>query len=108
MRQSQGPENNHLISSRGVNLGSFNVTAANLEAIAIMNAFTSPAVNAAGVTLDYLEIGNEADLYANNGLRPSNYSSSQYVKECVHAARTGARVDSVLGGLCLHRIYRMR
>ncbi|KAJ7127183.1 glycoside hydrolase family 79 protein [Mycena epipterygia] len=73
------PQGTHVIW--GVNLGSFNVTAANLEAIAIMNAFTSPAVKAAGVTLDYLEIGNEADLYANNGLRPSNYSSSQYVKE---------------------------
>jgi hypothetical protein len=47
-----------------------NVTAAVLEAKAIMNAFDSPPFKAAEVTLDYLEIGNEADLYANNGFRP--------------------------------------
>ncbi|KAJ7684908.1 hypothetical protein DFH06DRAFT_1156865 [Mycena polygramma] len=46
-----------------------------------MNVFSSPAFKAAEVTLDYLEIGNEADLYANNGLRSKSYSSSQYVQE---------------------------
>ncbi|KAJ7475659.1 glycoside hydrolase family 79 protein [Mycena latifolia] len=65
----------------GVNFGSFNITAAVLEAKAIMNAFYSPAFSPTGVTLDYLEIGNEADLYANNGLRPKSYNSSQYVQE---------------------------
>ncbi|KAF7330407.1 Glycoside hydrolase family 79 protein [Mycena venus] len=64
----------------GVPLGPLNVTAAVLEAKAIMNAFDSPGCKAAGVTLDYLEIGNEADLYANNGFRKS-YTSSQYVQE---------------------------
>ncbi|KAJ6607350.1 glycoside hydrolase family 79 protein [Mycena sp. CBHHK59/15] len=65
----------------GVNFGQSNITAAVLEATAIMNAFRSPALEAAGVVLDYLEIGNEADLYANNGLRPKTYTSSQYVQE---------------------------
>lgn len=63
----------------GVNFGSLNITAAVLEAKAIMNAFSSPRLN--GVTLDYLEIGNEADLYAKNGLRPSSFTSSQYVQQ---------------------------
>ncbi|KAK7032967.1 glycoside hydrolase family 79 protein [Favolaschia claudopus] len=65
----------------GVPLGPLNATAAVLEAKAIMNAFNSPVCKAAGITLDYLEIGNEADLYKNNGFRPSSYSSSQYVQE---------------------------
>ncbi|KAJ7931346.1 glycoside hydrolase family 79 protein [Mycena leptocephala] len=82
----------------GVNFGQLNVTAAVLEAKAIMNAFDSPPFKAAEVTLDYLEIGNEADLYANNGFRPKferlkfkkdqltskffrSYNSSQYVQE---------------------------
>ncbi|KAJ7674165.1 glycoside hydrolase family 79 protein [Mycena rosella] len=73
------PKGTHVIW--GVNFGSFNLTAAVLEAKAIMNAFYSPPFKAAGVTLDYLEIGNEADLYANNGLRARSYSSSQYVQE---------------------------
>jgi hypothetical protein len=48
-----------------------------------MAAFSSPVFYAAGVTLDFLEIGNEPDLYKNNGLRPSNYTSNQYTKESV-------------------------
>ncbi|KAJ7032482.1 glycoside hydrolase family 79 protein [Mycena alexandri] len=65
----------------GVNFGQFNITAAVLEATAIMNAFKSPPFQAAGVTLDFLEIGNEADLYANNGLRPAPFTSSEYVQQ---------------------------
>ncbi|KAJ7178640.1 glycoside hydrolase family 79 protein [Mycena crocata] len=65
----------------GVNFGQLNLTAAVLEAKAIMDAFYSPPIEAAGVVLDYLEIGNEADLYKNNGLRASSYSSPTYVQE---------------------------
>ncbi|KAJ7773034.1 glycoside hydrolase family 79 protein [Mycena metata] len=65
----------------GVNFGQFNITAAVLEATAIMNAFRSPPFQAAGVTLDFLEIGNEADLYVNNGLRPASFTSSEYVQQ---------------------------
>lgn len=51
--------------------------------MAICTAFTSSAVTDAGVTLQAIEIGNEADLYKNNGLRNSSYSISNYVPECV-------------------------
>ena len=66
----------------GVNFGQNNITAAYLEARAIKNAFSSSAVKAAGVTLDFIEIGNEADLYKSNGLRdPSTWTIQEYVKE---------------------------
>jgi len=64
-----------------VNLGGNNITAAFLEARSIVKAFASSAIKNAGITLDAIEIGNEADLYKNNGLRSSSYTSTQYVKE---------------------------
>lgn len=67
----------------GVNFGKDNLTAAFLEAKAIVKAFASTAVKAAGITLDFIEIGNEADLYNGNGDRPSSYSVAQYVPEFV-------------------------
>ncbi|CAL1706862.1 unnamed protein product [Somion occarium] len=63
----------------GVNLGLDNVTNAVNMAKSIVKAFGASAVKAAGVTLDMIEIGNEADLYKNNGLRPSNWTVQQYV-----------------------------
>ena len=65
----------------GVNLGQDNITAAFLEAKAIIRAFHAPAIKSAGIVLDAIEIGNEADLYMNNGARPKTYTSAQYVKE---------------------------
>ena len=65
----------------GVNLGQNNLTAANMEARAIVEAFTSPAIKDRGIVLDAIEIGNEPDLYPGNGHRPGNYTSTQYVKE---------------------------
>lgn len=65
----------------GVNLGSNNITTAFLEARSIMAAFSSPAIRNAGIVLDFLEIGNEPDLYKNNGRRAITYSYTQYVKE---------------------------
>jgi hypothetical protein len=65
----------------GVNLGANNITAAFLQTRSIVKAFASPAFTAAGIVLDYLEIGNEPDLYKNNGLRPSTYTSTQWVQE---------------------------
>jgi hypothetical protein len=65
----------------GVNLGENNLTAALLEAKAIFEAFSSPEIVQQGITLKYIEIGNEPDLYLNNGLRPSNYTVNQYVTE---------------------------
>ncbi|KAK7031266.1 hypothetical protein VNI00_013517 [Paramarasmius palmivorus] len=61
--------------------GQNNLTAAVLEAQSIAKAFTSPAVTDEGITLDLVEIGNEADLFRNNGFRSSTYNISQYVKE---------------------------
>lgn len=68
----------------GVNLGANNITAAFLETRSIVKVFSSPAFTSAGIVLDYLEIGNEPDLYKNNGLRPSTYTSTQWVQEYVH------------------------
>ncbi|KAG5641825.1 hypothetical protein DXG03_004144 [Asterophora parasitica] len=54
------PPKTHVIW--GVNLGSNNITAAVLETRSIVKAFSSPDIRAAGIVLDYLEIGNEPDL----------------------------------------------
>ncbi|KAF8220113.1 glycoside hydrolase family 79 protein [Tricholoma matsutake] len=75
------PPNTHV--TMGVNLGSNNITTAFLEARSIMAAFSSPAIRNAGIVLDFLEIGNEPDLYKNNGRRAITYSYTQYVKEWI-------------------------
>ncbi|KIK70061.1 glycoside hydrolase family 79 protein [Collybiopsis luxurians FD-317 M1] len=62
----------------GVNFKSANLTAAVLEASAIAEAFNSFSPSA-GLVLDAIEIGNEADLYVNDGNRPSNFTISAYV-----------------------------
>lgn len=56
----------------GVNFGLNNITNAVAEAQAIRKAFLpgGPAFDA-GIILDAIEIGNEADLYGTNGLRSS-------------------------------------
>lgn len=41
----------------------------------------SDAVKGSGIWLEHLEIGNEPDLYKNNGLRPSDWSVEDYVDE---------------------------
>ncbi|TCD64842.1 hypothetical protein EIP91_003590, partial [Steccherinum ochraceum] len=63
----------------GLNLGLNNVTNAVNMAKSIIKAFGTSALRQSAVTLDMLELGNEADLYSNNGLRPSGFSVSQYV-----------------------------
>lgn len=66
----------------GVNLGSNSTTNAVAQAKAIVATFASGgAANAAGVTLDSIEIGNEADLYHNNGLRSSSWTFSQWATQ---------------------------
>lgn len=57
---------------------------ASLMTQSIMKTFQSDAVKDAGITLDYLEIGNEPDLFGTNGHRPEDYSVFDYVPECVH------------------------
>ncbi|KAL5500869.1 hypothetical protein ACEPAH_9256 [Sanghuangporus vaninii] len=72
----------------GVNLGTNNITAAFLEARAVRAAFASPEVRANGVSLEAVEIGNEPDLYGNNGHRdPSTWDVQEYVKEWTEFAR---------------------
>lgn len=46
-----------------------------------MKAFASSAVKSAGITLDFIEVGNEADLYVSNGGRVAPYGPTQYVPE---------------------------
>ncbi|KAJ7717723.1 glycoside hydrolase family 79 protein [Mycena maculata] len=67
----------------GVNFGAKNITATFLETKAIVKAFASSAVRDAGITLDFLELGNEADLYLDNGLRLSNYTVEEYTAEWI-------------------------
>jgi hypothetical protein len=67
----------------GLNFRDNNITIAYLETQAIIKAFDSSAVKAAGITLDFLEIGNEADLYVNNGGRQNPWGATQYVTELV-------------------------
>jgi len=64
----------------GVNFKSLNLTAAVLEAGAIASAFAS-FPSSSGLTLDAVEIGNEADLYSGGGFRPSGFSIAQYVPQ---------------------------
>ncbi|KAJ6513350.1 glycoside hydrolase family 79 protein [Mycena sanguinolenta] len=70
----------------GVNFGGQNLTAVFLETKAILAAFASPAVKNAGITLDFLELGNEADLYNGNGLRASTYNVAQYTTQWIQFA----------------------
>ncbi|GLB40574.1 putative glycosyl hydrolase family 79 C-terminal beta domain [Lyophyllum shimeji] len=73
------PPNTHV--TWGLNLGQNNLTTAFLEAKSIVKAFSSSAMKNAGISLDAIEIGNEADLYRNNGARPSTYNITQYVRD---------------------------
>lgn len=69
----------------GVNLLSNDSCNAVAMAQAIVEAFApghGPA-DAAGIILDAIEIGNEADLYANHGFRPANWSVKAYVDQSV-------------------------
>ncbi|KAG6812433.1 hypothetical protein H0H92_002899 [Tricholoma furcatifolium] len=70
----------------GVNFGQYNLTAAVSEAAAVADAFASPEIASQGIVLDYIEIGNEADLYKNNGLRASNYNITDYVAQWLQFA----------------------
>lgn len=66
----------------GLNLGSDSTSNAVAQVKAIMSTFASDgAATAAGVILDYIEIGNEADLYGSNGLRSSSWTFSQYLSQ---------------------------
>ena len=59
------------------------MSAAFLEAKALVKAFKSSSIKDAGIVLEAIEIGNEADLYPHNGARPKDYTSTKYVTKCV-------------------------
>ncbi|KAI0915487.1 hypothetical protein AcV5_003693 [Taiwanofungus camphoratus] len=74
------PAGTHMVW--GVNLGFNNVTNAVNMAKAIVRAFSLPSVKNSGVVLERIEVGNEADLYGNNGLRPAgNWTVQDYVPD---------------------------
>ncbi|THH14807.1 hypothetical protein EW146_g5586 [Bondarzewia mesenterica] len=73
----------------GVNLRQANLTAAFLEARAIAQAFASSEVKGAGVTLNAIEVGNEADLYPGN--TPQNYVS-QWTKFAMNVSAIASAV----------------
>jgi hypothetical protein len=47
----------------------------------ISKAFTDPEVLDQNIRLEGIEIGNEPDLYGDNGLRASGYNISTYISE---------------------------
>ncbi|KAM5535520.1 hypothetical protein V8D89_010857 [Ganoderma adspersum] len=81
----------------GINLGANNVTNAVNMAKAIVRAFRTNAVKASGVVLDLLEVGNEADLFRNNGLRPSNWTVQDYVPNWISIAGPAVAAAGISG-----------
>ncbi|KAJ6577181.1 hypothetical protein B0H19DRAFT_1118496 [Mycena capillaripes] len=81
----------------GVNFGGENLTAVFLETQAIIKAFSSPAFKRARITLDFLELGNEADFYNANGDRASDYDVSQYTAEWITFATNMTRTANLAG-----------
>ncbi|KAI0297300.1 PITH domain-containing protein [Multifurca ochricompacta] len=82
----------------GVNFGQYNLTAAFLETTAIANAFASSTFKASGIKLEAIEIGNEADLYTNNGARNSSFNVQQYVSQwTMFAENVTATANHILG-----------
>ncbi|KAI1796214.1 glycoside hydrolase family 79 protein [Ganoderma leucocontextum] len=81
----------------GINLGANNVTNAVNIAQAIVRAFRTNAVKASGVILDLIEIGNEADLFRNNGLRPSNWTVQDYVPNWISIAGPAVEATDING-----------
>ena len=81
----------------GVDLGADNVTNAVNMAKAIARAFRTSAVKASGVTLDLIEVGNEADLFRSNGLRPSNWTVEDYVPDWISIAGPAVEAAGIHG-----------
>ncbi|TBU46627.1 glycoside hydrolase family 79 protein [Dichomitus squalens] len=81
----------------GINFGADNVTNAVNMAKAIVRAFQTAAVKASGVILDLVEVGNEADLYSNNGLRPRNFTVNDYVPDWISIAGPAVEAAGING-----------
>ncbi|VDC07219.1 unnamed protein product [Peniophora sp. CBMAI 1063] len=83
-----------------VNFGSANMTETYLETMAICQAFKSPAMQNAGVTLQALEVGNEPDEYPRpkHNLRDPNWDVGDYVKEwTTYAANVTTVANKLMG-----------
>jgi hypothetical protein len=69
----------------GFNFGAANLTLAQIELEAILDAFKrntwEGGVKGSGVELKFVELGNEADLYNHNGHRENTYDESDYTAE---------------------------
>ncbi|KAF8513917.1 glycoside hydrolase family 79 protein [Hysterangium stoloniferum] len=80
------PSGTHMIW--GVNFGSDNATNAANMAKSVMAAFSSKAAKDAQVQLDFIEVGNEADLYRkpNHARRPTNWTEEDYVTDWINIA----------------------
>jgi hypothetical protein len=75
----------------GVNLGKNDAQTAVQEATAIANAFVSAPFKKASILLEAIEIGNEADLYGNNGVRDNTWNVQQYVTQYVRVSLDSRR-----------------
>lgn len=80
----------------GVNFGQNNLTAAFLEATAIASAFTSATFRNLNITLEAIEIGNEADLYTSNGARDNTFNVQEYVSQYVYTSRISSEQRRLL------------
>ncbi|KAJ3524712.1 hypothetical protein NM688_g8515 [Phlebia brevispora] len=82
----------------GINLGANNATNAVNMVTSIVKAFRSTAVQLSGVILDLIEIGNEPDLYANNGLRTGEWTVEDYVADWISIATPVAEAAGLVKG----------
>ncbi|KAJ7695982.1 glycoside hydrolase family 79 protein [Mycena rosella] len=84
----------------GVNLRSKNTTAAVLEAQSINKAFSSPVMQAAGVTLEFIEVGNEPDDYGDDvGYNTTTWTVEKYVAQWTEFAANVSLTGAVKPGL---------
>ena len=68
----------------GLNLRQSNLTAAYLGTKALIQAFESPEVKVNAITLNFIELGNEADLYSKHGARGGSWNVLDYVSQSVY------------------------
>ncbi|TDL22456.1 hypothetical protein BD410DRAFT_839887 [Rickenella mellea] len=84
------PSGTHVIS--GINFRDNNLTAAFLQAQSIHKAFSASGVQ---VVLDFIEIGNEADLYGSTRARTGTWNVAEYTKEWTAFAQNVSAVAGI-------------
>ncbi|KAJ7459672.1 hypothetical protein FB451DRAFT_555497 [Mycena latifolia] len=84
----------------GVNLRSKNTTAAVLESLSIKKAFDSRAMKTAGVALEFIEVGNEPDLYGDKvGYNASTWNVEAFVAQWTEFAANVSLAGAIQPGL---------